>query len=448
MGEAQEQDPFERNYRALLTALKNGAEQRESAEIAAATTALRKLAARLTPELYARTAGASDFNRRLQEAAELPVPVNEDELALTILFALALFQRSDWAGCRRLLHQLLLAGPNELCLQAHCEPLANYLLHKYLICVERGENLADDCDDLFFLLKRLELARAEPLYATLLVFLVRWLLRQRQFARLSPLLRLTELPRRGGAVAQAKFMFYRGFFASTTGQFAQARECMERALRRPPAQPDTRGYRCFRLLATKQLVVLELMLSRPIAPAQLQAPGLRLYRQLVALVTRGENRQFEALIAAHAAEFDRDLVAPVLRRMRGVVLQNALKKIAAAYTSISAAEVLRRLGIEPASGFDLLAFVARSREVVERFSYDPARDVLRFERAAESFDDPALQGTVHARLTRLERLNEHIQRSLKYAPREQDAGERPEPEEQLEEVDLDALDFDDVEFDD
>ena len=429
-GETEQERPL---LQAVLAGLKAGGEQRDQGEVAAATAALRRLARRVSEGLVAAASRAEE-------------PGNAAPLASELLTALLRFRAEDWAACRQVLHALLFDAPHELCLQEQYEPLAAYLLPKYLLCIERGPALATECDQLFFLLKRLQLARAEPLQAVLQVFLLRWLLRRRQFARLGPLLRLMELPRRAGAAAQAKFMFYRGLFASLGGQFALARDCAEKALRRPPRQTDTRGYRCFRLLATKHLAVMELMLSRPVPPALLQGPGLGLYRHLVALVTRGENRQFEALIAARAADFERDLVGHAVRRMRGVVLQNALAKLAAAYTSIGAAEALQRLGVA-AEGFDLLAFAAKSRGVVERFSYDAARETLRFEPARESFDDPALQADVQARLLRLERLNEQIQRGLRFAPREGEA-ERAEPEREGEEAELDALEFDDFDFDD
>lgn len=450
MAEIAVQFPFEQRFNSFSTGLKTGIDQRDAGEVSLSLSYLRKIAVHITPELFTSVAQGSPFGRQLLEAGpDASIATREEDLVLVAIFSLLLYRQNAWDRCQQLLHRQLFDLSGELVQHEHLEPLTAYLFQKYLLCVERGSKFASHSDQLFFMLKRLQLVRADQLYATLLVFSLRWMVQKRQFSRMAALLRQTDLPHAASATLQAKYFFYKGLFAEATGQFASALDSIEQASRKAPERArEGRGYQRFRLLLSKHLIVLGLMLSRGLPPFALRFPELRPYVRLATLVSRGENREFEAFIAQRASYFSTDLVMPVLNRMQGVVLQNALKKLASAYTGISADEVLRRLGVDPGAGFDLTAFFAKSRDVIEHFKYDVARKEVRFEPAPECFSDAVLQEKTLDRLRRVEMLSEQLRRGLRYAPRQHENGERTEVEPDFEELDLEGIEFDDLDFDD
>lgn len=323
------EETFSRKYNIVINVLKSTIDQKDPTEISLITTILRKIGRNVTEELFIVVVGANDFGQQLVAhfrgfQPELPQATTEEQLGQLIIYALFLFRIQRYDPARQLLRRLLFELPFELVKSDYLEVLSNYLFYKYLIAIERSGLFEQEKSALFFHLKRKQLHKAELLYSTLLDFILRMLTESGNLAEVLPLITHAPFPAKTTPTNQAKYLFYKGHFASLSGKYQEAKSFFEEALLKSPeghsSRNDTPGYRNFKLLIKKHLICIHLLLSLPIPQSIVPGQTLYLYKKMIRLVTRGQNREFDELVSRNINHFTRDNVMHILNKMKGVVI--------------------------------------------------------------------------------------------------------------------------------
>jgi 26S proteasome regulatory subunit N3 len=191
------------------------------------------------------------------------------------------------------------------------------------------------------------------------------------------------------------------------------------------------------------MIVLNLLLNElPSIETFAEVPKLRNYKELVKVVSQGHNEEFTRYLILHKAEFDRDLVYPMLTKLRIVVLRNAVKKLSIAYTRISVDDVLTKIGIKGNNNFDLQSFLVKSKDYLEDFSLDPTSNIISFARNSENYSDAFIRDTLNKRIENLNMLEEQVVKSLKYPETQNEHKEKEEEDEDVDELDFSFGDLD------
>jgi 26S proteasome regulatory subunit N3 len=465
-------------YRTIAETFKTSVERKDSSEIAHLTKMTKAIAGRLNQNDFLELLRSlrDPFSEFLLDAlqrnsAEYPAPKTEEEIFQLILTAIVHFKERRFELTKKILHGLLFEKPQDLCQRTYLEPLSNYLLYKYLNAVEFGGAFNVEKQNLYITLKAMQAVKSDVLFSTVYIFLLRNLFLSRSFREVGQLLKNCDFPEYLNSSQLCKYLFYRGAYLARTGQISQALVLISESLRKSPDEEirvqqrptengtekktdETsksnqlikvgirRGVKGFKLLAQKHQIVLQLMLNESPNVRQLAAdPLLQQYRQLASFVTLGDYRSFEDLLANESALFEKDLVLSLLTKMKGVVLRNALKKLSNAYTKISIDDVLDRIGVSGDSKFDLLAFLAKSQEHIEKFRCDPQTRVVDFAKTLESYTDATVRETLLKRIKHVQSLEEQVIRSLKYKEKGLDLNAEEQAREDEEDEELDDLNF-------
>ena len=469
-------------YRNISESFRISVEKKDSSEIAHLTKLTKRIAGRvgganlidLLKELQTPYAGLL-LDGLSRDTADVPSPKTEEDIFQLILVAAYHFKARRFGHVVSILRGLLFEKPQELCQRPYLEPLSNWLLYKYLNALELSGQFEQQKQQLYITLKAMQAIKSEALFSTVYIFLLRNLLMGGSLREVGQLLKNCDFPEHSNFTQLCKFLFYKGVFLARTGEISQALVLISESLRKAPdeeapaaskskakdAKPKAapapgdkapkekeapqakvirRGVRGFRLLVRKQQVVLQLMLNETPSQRTLALdPQLGNYRQLTSFVGRGDFRSFEDLLARESAAFERDLVLPLLKKMKTVVLRNALKKLSTAYTKISIDDALTRIGVAGDTSFDLLAFLAKSQQHIEKFHCDPQNRVVDFAKSLEAYSDDKVRETLFKRIKHIQSLEEQVIRSLKYKDKGLEANMDEKAREEEDDDDLENL---------
>lgn len=367
---------------------------------------------------------------RLAEGGEGPIPPShkEEEVVELLLFGLAAFRERNFAASRTALENLLFESPHDFASRLYLVPLSGYLFAKFLLAVERTGGFEAAKPRVYDWLTQFQGGSFEQLFATAYVFLLRNLLRADQLREAAQLLKNCRFPEHIGHSLLAKFLLYKATYLSRIGHVAQAANFVTEALRKAPDGRSRRGLGGFKLRARKLKLVLQLIMNEP--PTHTWLNYARIpphYMSLVHAVNLGNHDEFERLMREHSADFARDGMLGLLAKMRSVVMKNALKKMSLAYSRISVADVLRRVGAENDPHFDLQAFLTKSRADLPDFTVDHKNACLEFTRLGDTYGGLQTRESLVKRLRHLQGLEEQVTKGLRYRLAAKDAGaERPE----------------------
>jgi len=437
----------------LFRGLKNLNERKENTEMASLTSLLKKAAKLIGAEELSSILDKSDnmyaINVRehlIAPSGQLATPKTEYEVTLALLSALLLYKTKAYAQAQSILHTLLFERPHNFAQRTYLEHLVNFLFYKYLNCVEFSRGFEAQKSKLYLLLRELQAYKSEVLFCTLYIFVLRNLVLTRQLREAHQLLKNWAFPASVQYIYFTKYLFYKGLFCGLVGQYQLAYAHINDAFRKVPENKEklTPGLRNFVLLIQKHMIVLNLLLNElPSIEIFAEVPKLRNYKELVNMVSHGHNEEFTRYLAQHKAEFTRDLVFPLLSKMRAVVLRNAVKKLSIAYTRISVADILAKIGVSRADNFDLQSFLVKSSGYIEDFTIDPQTDVIDFVRSSENYSDAFIRDTLTRRIEHLSALEEQVVKSLKYP---ENAGESKDKVDDDDDADDLDFSFDDLEL--
>ena len=437
----------------LFKGLKNLNERKENTEMVSLTSLLKKAS---------KMIGENDLRNFLEKSGHiyalsineyisnptgtLPSPKTEYEITLALLSTLLLYKSKHYTAAQNSLHTLLFDRPHTFAQRTYLEQLVNFLFYKYLNCIEFSNTFEQQKSRLYLLLREFQAYKSEVLFCTLYIFILRNLILKKHLREAHQLLKNWVFPESIQYVYYTKYLFYKGLFCGLVGQYQKAYHYMNDAFRKVPENQEklTSGLKNFILLIQKHIIVLNLLLNElPSIEIFTEVPRLRNYKELVKVVSQGHNEEFTKYLQEHKQEFIKDLVYPLLTKMRVVVLRNAVKKLSAAYTRISIPDVLKKIGIKPEDNFDLQSFLVKSKGYIEDFNIDPRNNVIDFARSSENYSDAFIRETLNRRIEHLNILEEQVVKSLKYPEIQTETKEKQEEDDELDELDFS---FDDLEL--
>ena len=437
----------------LFKGLKNLNERKDNTEMASLTILLKKASKMIGENDLKSILDKSDniYALSVREFINNPTntlatPKTEYEITLALLSALLLYKSKQYSAAQTALHTLLFDRPHAFAQRTYLEQLVNFLFYKYLNCIEHSNSFESQKSQLYLLLRELQAYKSEVLFCTLYIFILRNLILSKKLKEAHQLIKNWIFPESIQYIYFTKYLFYKGLFFGLVGQYQKAYQYMNDAFRKVPENQEklTPGLKNFILLIQKHMIVLNLLLNElPSIEIFTEVPKLKNYKELVKAVSQGHNEEFTKYLNDHKNEFIRDLVYPLLTKMKVVVLRNAVKKLSIAYTRISIPEILSKIGIKQNDNFDLQSFLVKSKGYIENFIIDPKANVIDFARSSENYSDSFIRETLNKRIDHLNTLEEQIVKSLKYP---ENHGESKEKEDEDDEIDDLDFSFDDMEI--
>lgn len=437
----------------LFKGLKNLNERKENTEMALLTSLLKKASNMIVEHdlrnfldksghIYALSVNEYISN----PTGTLPAPKTEYEITLALFSSLLLYKSKQYSAARSSLHSLLFDRPHNFAHRTYLEPLVNFLFYKYLNCIEFSKTFDEQKSELYLLLRELQAYKSEILFCTLYIFILRNLILNKKLREAHQLLKNWAFPERIQYVYFTKYLFYKGLFHGLVGQYQKSYQFMNDAFRKVPENQDklTTGLKNFILLVQKHMIVLNLLLNElPSIEMFTDIPKLNNYKELVKVVSQGNKDEFTKYIQGHKDEFVKDLVYPLLNKLKVVVLRNAVKKLSIAYTRISIPEALVKIGIKDDDNFDIQSFLAKSKDYIEDFTIDVQNNFINFARSSENYSDAFIRETLNRRIEHLNILEEQVVKSLKYPEIQVEQKEKIDEDENIDELDFS---FDDLEL--
>lgn len=437
----------------LFKGLKNLNERKDNTEMASLTSLLKKASKMIGDNDLKAILDKSDniYALSVREFISNPIgplstPKTEYEITLALLAALLLYKNKHYTAAQTALHALLFDRPHAFAQRTYLEQLVNFLFYKYLNCIEFSNSFNQQKAGLYLLLRELQAYKSEVLFCTLYIFVFRNLILSRQLREAHQLIKNWAFPESIQYIYFTKYLFYKGLFFGLVGQYQKAYQHMNDAFRKVPENQEklTDGLKNFILLIQKHMIVLNLMLNElPSIEIFTEVPRLKNYKGLVKTVSQGHNEEFAKYLHDHKEEFTRDLVYPLLNKMRVVVLRNAVKKLSIAYTRISVADVLAKIGVKANDNFDLQSFLVKSKGYIEDFTIDPKANVIDFARSSENYSDAFIRETLNRRIEHLNIFEEQVVKSLKYPETHVESKEKEEEDDDIDDLDFS---FDDMEI--
>lgn len=231
----------------------------------------------------------------------------------------------------------------------------------------------------------------------------------------------------------SRLLYYQGRIRAVRLEYTDARDALMQALRKAPAPAHG-----FRATVTKWLVVVRLLLGEVPARSELMAPellrSLTAYLELAAAVRAGDLTAFANVASTHAATFKADGITHLVARLRANVIRAGLRRIAAAYSKISLADVATKLGLSSTDDAEFV--VAKSiRDGGISATIDHDAGVVIASPGSDVYSTEEPQAAFHARIAFCMDIRNKAQRAMRYEMRPQrhsfeEANEAREKQEQ------------------
>lgn len=140
----------------------------------------------------------------------------------------------------------------------------------------------------------------------------------------------------------ARYLFYVGLVKAVQLEYSESLSFLTQAIRKAP-----HGAAGFRISATKAAVIVELLTGRIPARAvfnEFEKP-LGPYLAITQAVRRGDVVEFSQVVSKHEAQFAKDRLGSLIRRLHQNVIKAGLKAITASYSRISLKDVAHKLSL-------------------------------------------------------------------------------------------------------
>jgi hypothetical protein len=338
---------------------------------------------------------------------------------------------------KKLLLQLLFES-EELKNRPELEELSGYLLYRYLY------TFSEEISQSFLMIKLREyqIQKAYSLVGIVYNHALRRMLLKNYIEEAGHFISNCEFPEHEQNIQLCKFLFYKGYYMGLTGNLRQSGLLLGQALQKAPEsylKSESRSTKNFKLLTQKHLIVVSLLQSESPPRKLFRDPRLAKYKQLVLLVSKGHFKKFRDHLEQCQEQFKRDLVFPLLLKLKSVVIKNGLKKLSQAYSSLSVIELMFKLGLHNEKKLEVDAFLAKVMSKMNRFTLDSSLKTVIFKRETRALSDDSVREALARRVEHVKSLEEQMVRALKF-PEEKEEQEKPENEEE-DEFDLDDLDF-------
>jgi len=152
----------------------------------------------------------------------------------------------------------------------------------------------------------------------------------------------------------ARYFFYLGCINAVQLNYGDAEQNLQKASRKGPRD----GAPGFRSLVTKYLVIVQLLLREIPERSIFRTEGIKKslvpYLELTQAVRSGSVGQFQQVLTDRLSVFKKDNTFLLVQRLRHNVIKTGLKKISVAYSSISFADICKKLNLESAQDAEFI----------------------------------------------------------------------------------------------
>ena len=148
--------------------------------------------------------------------------------------ALSSFKQKNYEQTREILHDILFEKPHLFSQKLYLDNLSDFLLYKMLNSIRFMNEFNKYKQDLYVLLKQLEISKKELLFSNLYTFIMRNLLDQNQYKEFSLLIKNCFFPELIQYMHFPKYLLYRAVFNERMGNLQEAFKLVGEALRKTP----------------------------------------------------------------------------------------------------------------------------------------------------------------------------------------------------------------------
>ncbi|KAL6766567.1 RPN3 [Auxenochlorella protothecoides x Auxenochlorella symbiontica] len=339
-------------------------------------------------------------------------PLPEVEALAFLLVTLLLVNGRQWAAAHDLASSALarLAAFNRRTLDVLGARLASLLS----LCAARaGRGGAALRAALLAAHQTAALRRDEVGQETLLNCLLAGLLDEGLYEQADALRARAQRPDTARDVQQlARYLYHLGRIHAVRLDYSEAKECLQQAVRKAPLTATG-----FRVAATKWLTVVRLLLGESLDRGELTrgelARHLAPYLALTQAVRSGDLAEFAAALHAHEPALRADRLLTVVGRLRHSVIRSGLRRVAAAYSRISLADVAAKLGLAGAG--DAEAVVAKAiRDGSIEAQLDHAAGEMRAGATRDVYGSGEPAAAFHARIAFCMDIHNEALKAMRY----------------------------------
>lgn len=376
---------------------------------------------------------------KAEEKAKKSRKLSKQSLRLLTKCLLAVdLLKSNKDSSKQLLGELLFDPKSELQSKPELEDLSGYLLYRYL------NSFSEETSAAFLMnkLREYQIQRAHAMVGIVYNHLLRGMLLKNYIEEAGHFLSNCEFPEHEQNTQLCKFLFYKGYYMGLTGNLGQSGLLLSQALQKAPEhhmRGESRALKNFKLLTQKHLIVVSLLRSEMPNAKLFRESRLEQYKKLVLLVSKGHFKQFREHLEKFQAQFKRDLVFPLLLKLKSVVLKNGLKKLSQAYSSLSVSELLYKLGLHNEKKLQVDAFLAKVMSKMNRFTLDSNQKTVVFQREERTLSDDSIREALAKRVEHVKSLEEQMVRALKFPEEKEEVGTQNDSQD--DDFDLDDFDF-------
>ena len=379
-----------------------------------------------------------DSKTKGEESNKKSKKLSKQSLRLLTRCLLSVFLiKVDEAKATEMIHELLFGEKGGLGDNTELQELNAYILYRYLNLSSCKLNQAD----MMVKLRDYQTKQAHSLVGIVFNHILRNMLLSNHIEEAGRFLKHCEFPEHEQNIQLSKFLFYKGFYMGLVGNFSQSGLLLGQALQKAPEdhlKKESRALKNFKLVAQKQLIIVSLLMSEMPSPRLFRDHRLKVYKELVLLVSKGHFQKFRVYLESHKELFKKDLVYTLLLKLKSVVLKNGLKKLSQAYSSLSIYELLYKLGLHNESKLQVNAFLAKVMGKMSRFVLTNDNKTVIFKREERNLSDDSIRQALSKRIVHVKSLEEQMVKALKFPDENKD---EKGPLDEEDEYDLDDLDF-------
>lgn len=211
----------------------------------------------------------------------------------------------------------------------------------------------------------------------------------------------------------ARFHFYRSRVSSFNGNYFEASEDLNQALRKVPHGHFALN---FILSATKFSIVVQLLCGEipDRSTFDLHSRALKPYLELTQSVRLGELAHFQQVVNRHMTIWNLDGTKNLIERLHESVLRVGLRRLCQAYVRISFVDIATKLGLPSEQDALLLVRKALSEGVITASQIDESLQCLESQQSSDLYSTRAPQDAFSTRTQILQNFHNEAVRAMRF----------------------------------
>jgi len=334
------------------------------------------------------------------------------EAFFTLLASVLLFDRKEFPKARQIVTDLISKITRLPVNKRHDLLELQALAYFYASRIDESMNVVADNRPFYLDAYRVAcLQRDDTGQATLINILLRSWIIQNQNRDAILFHEKTVFPQGAAPAQHARHLYYLGRLYALQSEYQKASTCLAQALTKAPQ--SARGFH----IATHKLLCIVELLHGEIPQRQVfnqkGRGALKPYFELSRAVREGRLASFKRVMDDYDAAFQRDGMANFVIRLRRNVLNTGLRRICAAYSSISLVDIATKLHLDTPADAEPIVAKAISEGVIQAVIDHDTQYVQTIE-AADLYHTFQPETQLHKRIGQCVETRAELLRSLRY----------------------------------